>query len=603
MVLLEQLSLAILSGMHMSSGNSDTTGDGLVVQYATTAQRVQTQSTCKSLLDQVLAASQIQVDSIRPNMHGRDDESFPKDSLASTSVGPLQQFCAAARKAIGRADITESTEGRGSQSRSEFEQKSNDDRRSALIELLSIWYGNNLPESVDELKKSFLADIARIDLIVEQQVNLVLHHPRFQKLEASWLGLRWLVDEVIEGANVRIRLLNVRLNELSKDLERAVEFDQSHFFEKVYEAEFGSPGGEPYGLLVGDFELAPGANQDHLELLRRISHTAAAAFAPFVCGTAPEMFGLSEFRPMERSIDYERLFSQKTYQSWRSFREDEDSRFVAMVLPRVLRRLPHNDTALNRVRTNMGFVENTHPDDIPIRFREDVSSRNGKNYLWGNAAYPFAGVIIRGYAESGWFSDIRGVQRDSDGGGLLTTLPSHSFGTDRSGLVPKTSTDVVITDTLEKTLSDQGFISLCHCRDTEFSAFYSVPSIQRAKQYDTAAATMNARISSMLQYMLSVSRFTHYLKCIVRDKVGSFKTPADCERLLGNWLSRYVTPDADASLRVKSARPLREASVQVREIPGKPGLYSSTIKLWPHYELDELLASVQLRTQVAQRRN
>lgn len=590
----------------MSSDSPDIAASGTVTQYADAAEPPSGAPQLSSLLGSVLAGTPAVAAHYSPPLERRRSKRRKKAAVEAPAEEPLETFRRLARRVVSPVDTdADRIDGDSADRRPDGEQiaQRKAGQQQALTQLLSLWYGGQPPENVKQLRRSFQADIARIDELIETQVNAILHNERFQQLEASWRGLEWLVDQVPDGANIRVRALNVSLRELSRDLERAIDFDQSQLFQKVYEEEFGTPGGEPYGLLIGDYELAPGASLEHLEALRRVSHTAAAAFAPFVCGTAPEMFGLSEYRPLERSIDYERLFSQKRFLPWRSFRNDEDARFVGLALPRVLRRLPHDDTALSRLQTSLGYVENRYPDDIPIRFREDVSARGGADYLWGNAAYALGGVVIRAFAESGWFADIRGVQRDVEGGGLLTTLPSHSFGTDRSGLIPKSSTDVIVTDMLEKTLSEQGFISLCHCKDTEFSAFYSTPSTQKAKQYDTLAASMNARISAMLQYMLCVSRFTHYVKCIVRDKVGSFKTPEDCERLLSDWLADYVTDDAEASAPIKAKRPLREASVQVREVPGKPGTYDSVIRLWPHYELDELTASVQLRTQVSQRRN
>ncbi|MFT5322562.1 MAG: type VI secretion system protein ImpD [Planctomycetaceae bacterium] len=585
----------------MSSEEPDIMADGTVTHYAESPSSVTAPPAFSSLLDSVLAATPAVASHFSTQASGKvSSQSSTSAETPLPTVGPLDSFRSLAQEVIARFETDPDTTHNTRKQTEGLDQHSRDRRESAQ-KLLSLWYGDSRPENITALRRSFQSDIARIDDLIEKQVNAILHHERFQQLEASWSGLRWLVNEVPDGANIRVRALNVKLRELSRDLERAVDFDQSSLFQKIYEDEFGTPGGEPYGLLIGDYELAPGRNLDHLETLRQISHTAAAAFAPFITGTAPEMFGLSEYRLLERSIDYGRLFSQKSYLPWRSFRNDDDSRFVALTLPRVLRRLPHNDTALERLQSSMGFVENRYPNDIPIRFREDVSKKGGGNYLWGNAAYALGGVVVRAFADTGWFADIRGVQRDVEGGGLVTTLPSNSFGTDRSGLIPKTSTNVIVTDMLEKTLADQGFISLCHCKDTEYSAFYSTPSIQKARQYDTLSATMNARISAMLQYMLCASRFAHYVKCIVRDNVGSFKSPEDCERLLEDWLADYVT-DADASSRVKAGRPLREASVQVREIPGKPGAYDTVIRLWPHYELDELVASVQLRTQVSQRK-
>lgn len=458
----------------------------------------------------------------------------------------------------------------------------------SLAKSIALWIGANVPRSKAKLARSLSRDIALLDTLLSDQLNAIIHHPRFQKIEASWHGLRYLVDQVQEGSNVRIRALNVSWKELARDAEHAIEFDQSQLFRKVYSEEFGSPGGVPFSVLVGDYEIRPGLDRRHpiddIATLRSISQVAAAAFAPFVAAAHPAMFGLEDFSGLERSINLERVFSQNEYLPWRSFRQEEDSRFVGLVAPRVLWRLPYDD---NNARVD-GF-----------RFEEDLAEPKGTRYLWGNAAYAFGAVLVRAFAESGWLADIRGVRRGFESGGLVTGLPVHSFATDKHNLIQKSSTDVVVTDMLEKTLSELGFVPLCHCKDTEFSAFYSNASVQKPKVYDRPAATANARISAMLQYMLCVSRFSHYLKVIARDKIGTFGEARDCESYLTNWLTRYVNPDASASTDVKARYPLREAKVLVRESRAAPGKYNCVIHLWPHYELDDLTASIRVRSELA----
>jgi type VI secretion system ImpC/EvpB family protein len=299
------------------------------------------------------------------------------------------------------------------------------------------------------------------------------------------------------------------------------------------------------------------------------------------------MFAVDDFSDLEHTLDHARNFQHVDYVKWNALRKSEDSRFLGLTLPRVLMRLPYED-------------DGTRTD--AFCFREDVSGPDRSKYLWGNAAYAFASVLIRSYADSGWLADIRGVQRNVESGGLVTGLPVHHFGTDKSRVAVKSSTDIVITDSLERQLSELGFISLCDCQDTEYSAFYSNQSIQEPKHYDRPAASANARLSTMLQYMLCVSRFAHYIKVLGRDKVGTFGEAQELEQFLQSWIVRYVTSDAEASPQVKARFPLREASVNIREQPGKPGTYQCIMHLAPHYELDELRASVRVSTELAQPR-
>jgi type VI secretion system ImpC/EvpB family protein len=424
--------------------------------------------------------------------------------------------------------------------------------------------------------------IAQLDQMLSAQVQVILHHPDFQKIEGSWRGLRYLVEQVDMSENIRVRVLNVSRRELAKDFERAIEFDQSQLFRKVYENEFGMPGGEPFGALLGDFEFAN--HPADLALLEQIGGVAAAAFSPFVGAASPALFGLEEFSQFERGIDLEKVFAQLDYLKWRALRDKEDSRFVGLTLPRVLARLPYEDDG-SRVD---GFC-----------FREDVAGPDRRKYLWANACYAFGAVLVRAFAKGGWLAHICGVQRDAESNGLVAGLPVHSFSTDKRGVASKTSTEVVITDQQEPDFSELGFMPLCACKDSEYSAFYTCHSIQKPKVYDEPAATANSRISAMLKYIFCASRFAHYLKVIARDRIGSFAEPRECEMFLHNWLHRYVTADSQASPMVKAKLPLREARVQVVPRPGKAGSYYCTLQLWPHYELDELTATIRLTTELS----
>jgi type VI secretion system protein ImpD len=459
------------------------------------------------------------------------------------------------------------------------------------LRALALWSGCSL-QSLADCRAAILPrlhrDIARIDALLNAQVNALLHHERFQRLEASWRGLRYLVEQADGAEGVKVRVLSATWKDLARDFERAIEFDQSSFFRKVYSEEFDTPGGEPFGLLLGDFEVWPRPAAEHpyddMAVLAALSQVAAAAFAPFVAGVHPAMFGLDDFSELEQALNLPRTFDQLEYLKWKSFRDSEDSRFVGLVLPRVLTRLPYEDDS-SRVD---GF-----------RFHEETGAPGCREYAWGNAVYAFGAVAVRAFAESGWLATIGGVRPGLLTGGLVAGLPAHSFATDKSQIAVKCSTDVLLDDYKEQELGELGFVPLCHCADTEFSAFYTSPSTQKPRKYDEPAATTNARISAMLQYVLCVSRFAHYLKVVARDKLGSFSDAAACEDYLHRWIHQYVVADSTASMEVKAAYPLREAGIRVRESPAKPGSYHCTAHLWPHFELDGLTASIRVTAELA----
>jgi type VI secretion system ImpC/EvpB family protein len=474
-------------------------------------------------------------------------------------------------------------------------------REPSPWQAIRVWLGLSPDQIVpdrSEITAKLSRDIARIDDLISTQLNAILHHRRFQKLEASWRGLQFLVGGLPEGDAIKIRVLNISWQELTQDQDRALEFDQSQLFRKVYESEFGHPGGEPFGVLLGDYEIYHRPSEDHpfagdVETLGKIGSVAAAAFAPFIAGVHPSFFGLDHYSELERPLNLPRTFEQLEYLKWRSLRQTEDSRFVGLVLPRVLIRLPYGPR---------GSV------DAGIGFREDVGGADRSNYLWANAIYAFGSILLRAFAASGWLADIRGVrQGKGEGGkricledaGLVTGLPVHSFMTDRDGLAYKCSTEVIITDEQEKGLDDLGFIPLCHCHDTEYSAFYACSSIQKPAVHDDETVTANARISAMLHYMLCVSRFSHYIKVISRDKIGAMTGPEEVEDYLRQWLRTYITANDSGGPEVKAKYPLREAKVQVRERRDQPGTYQCVIHLRPHYQLEQMRTSLRLSTELA----
>ncbi len=432
--------------------------------------------------------------------------------------------------------------------------------------------------------------VSEIDRLLNLQLNTVLHHPRFQKLESSWRGLQMLVNSAGQygGRQVLVKAINITWKEIQRDFERANEFDNSDLFKKIYEEEFGSPGGKPFGVLIGDYEIHPRPTSEHpfddITILGHLAGIAAASFCPFVCAASPSLFGVDYFQALERDLNLANGFQSAEFVKWRSLRKMEDSRFVGLALPRILMREPYE------FRSVGGFC-----------FQEDVAGRSIENYLWGNAAFAWGQVLIRSFLETGWLADIRGTERNRDGGGLLTTLPSLSFGTDKAGIAIRPSTDLIVTDIQEAEFARLGFLPLCQCHGTQFQAYYSSQSIQEPAVYDSEVATANANISTMLQYMLCVSRFAHYLKVIARDAVGSLSEPEALQTQLDAWLKEYVTPDDSATPETKARRPLRQAEVSVTRDPGKPGAYNCKFSLLPHYQLDELSAAIRLQTTLENR--
>jgi type VI secretion system protein ImpC len=417
------------------------------------------------------------------------------------------------------------------------------------------------------------ARIAQIDHLLSIQLNEILHHPEFQKLEGSWRGLKYMLDQSETSDMLKIKVLNCSKKELLRDLQRAPEFDQSALFKKVYEEEFGIFGGAPFGALLGDYEFGKGP--EDLELLEKISNTASAAHAPFLTAASPELFNMESFSNLDAPRDIGKIFDTTEYAKWKSFRQSEDSRYVALTLPHILMRLPYGK-------------DNVQVDGF--NYEEAVDGTDHSKYLWGNAAWALGSKLTQSFAQFSWCASIRGVE----GGGLVEGLPAHTFRTDEGDVALKCPTEIAISDRREKELADQGFAPLVHCKGTDYAAFFSVQSAQKPKLYDKEAANANARLSAQLPYILAVSRFAHYLKAMMRDKIGSFMSRVECERFLNQWITNYVTPDDNASASTKASHPLREASIEVSEVPGKPGAYRAVAFLKPHFQLDELSVSLRL---------
>ncbi|MBZ2184137.1 MAG: type VI secretion system contractile sheath large subunit [Bryobacter sp.] len=415
--------------------------------------------------------------------------------------------------------------------------------------------------------------IAEIDHLLSIQLNEILHHADFQKLEGSWRGLRHMVFNSNTSSNLKIRVMNATKKDLLRDMQRAPEFDQSALFKKMYEEEYGVFGGAPYGAIIGDYEF--GKHPEDVELLEKISNVAAASHAPFFTAAGPSLLNLEAWTQIDAPRDLSKIFDSTEYAKWKSFRQSEDSRYVGLCLPRTLGRLPYG--------------RDTRPID-EFNYEEAVDGTDHSKYCWSNAAYSMGTRLADSFMKHGMCVAIRGVE----GGGLVEGLPVHNFATDQGDVVMKCPTETPITDRREKELADLGFIPLCHCKGTDYAAFFSLQSAQKAKIYDDDKANANSRLSTQLPYIMAVSRFAHYLKSMMRDKIGSFMSRSDAELFLNSWITNYVTPDDTASPAMKAKCPLREARIDVVEVPGKPGVYKAVAFLRPHFQLDELTVSLRL---------
>ncbi|MGE3651912.1 MAG: type VI secretion system contractile sheath large subunit, partial [Reyranellaceae bacterium] len=425
---------------------------------------------------------------------------------------------------------------------------------------------------------------AGIDRVLSVLVAEIIHHPRFPRLEASWRGVLW-VARLSDGLKtVKIRILNLSWRDLARDLDRAIEFDQSEIFDRVYTQEFDMPGGEPFGLIVADYE--PSKHPKDLETLRALAGVVAAPHAPTVLGCSPAMFGIDRFRELVPTIDLTGMFQRPEFAAWRSLRSGtDDTRYLGIVFPRVLMRLPY----LPDGSRADGFV-----------YRETAHAQEARNWLWGSAAYAFAAVCIRSFATYAWFGDIRGAGRDRTGGGLVEELPLPWFGTDRPGVAPRHPVETILTERQERELSELGFIPLMTARLTSYVVFNSSQAIWMPTRYDKAAARANARLSSMLQQILCASRFAHYIKVIARDIIGATTTPEQCQKRLSDWIYNYTMGDTDTSLEMKAKYPLHKAQIEIKELPAKPGHYALIARLQPQFQLDEMGATFNLISTVRQ---
>jgi type VI secretion system protein ImpC len=432
----------------------------------------------------------------------------------------------------------------------------------------------------DDAIQSIQSIIAQIDKKLTDQVNLILHHADYQKLEGTWRGLHYMVNNTETDEMLKIRVMNISKNELGKTLKKfkGTSWDQSPLFKKLYEEEFGQFGGEPFGCLMGDyyFDHSP---QD-VDLLGQIAQISAASHAPFITGLAPSTLQMDSWGELANPRDLTKIFSTPDYAAWRSLRDSDDSIYLGLAMPRFLSRLPYG--------------AKTDPVE-DFDFEEDTEAANSNNYTWSNAAYAMATNINRSFKLYGWCSRIRGIES----GGAVEGLPVHTFPTDDGGVDMKCPTEIAISDRREAELAKSGFMPLIHKKNSDFAAFIGAQSLHKPAEYDDPDATANANLAARLPYLFATCRFAHYLKCIVRDKIGSFKERDDMERWLNSWISNYVlTNPGLASEEDKAIRPLSAAEVVVEEVEGNPGYYASKFYLRPHYQLEGLTVSLRLTSKL-----
>jgi type VI secretion system protein ImpC len=461
------------------------------------------------------------------------------------------------------------------------------DRAEELIKALTEEALKGTVTFSKNLSLTFDRAIAEIDRKVSEQLNQVMHHPRFTQLEGSWRGLHYLVMNSETSTSLKIRMLQMSKKELSRDLQRAVEFDQSQLFKKIYENEFGTPGGEPYGTLVGDYEWT--AHPDDVETLRLVSNVAAGAFAPFISGVGAGMFGMQDWRELSKPRDLAKIFETQEYAKWRSYRETEDSRFVNLVMPRVIARLPYGAATK--------AIEEFDYEEAPKNADGTAKAMDHNHYCWMNAAYVMAQRMTDAFAQYGFCTAIRGAE----GGGKVTNLPNHVFVSDDGDMDAKCPTEIGITDRREAELSGLGFLPLCHYKNTDYAVFFGAQSTQKPKKYDRPEATANAAISARLPYLMATSRFAHYLKVMARDKIGSFMEASDCENWLNRWIQNFVNPMEGAGQEARAKYPLREARIEVKEVPGKPGVYNAVAHLRPWLQMEELTTSMRMVARIPQK--
>jgi type VI secretion system protein ImpC len=459
----------------------------------------------------------------------------------------------------------------------EFKPKSAD-AKSAVVTAVQTLAQQALSATAlvsDDAIKTIQAIIAEIDKKLSEQINKIMHHEDFKSLEGSWRGLHHLVNNTETDEKLKIRVLNISKKDVGKTIKKykGTAWDQSPLFKKLYEDEFGTPGGEPYGCLIGDYYF------DHsppdVEILAGMAQIAAAAHAPFISAGSPTVMNMDSWQQLGDPRDLTKIFQTPEYAAWRSLRDSDDAKYIGLTMPRFLSRIPYGSK--------------TNPVE-EFAFEEDTEGADHNKYVWSNSAYAMGTNITRSFKLYGWCSRIRGAES----GGMVDGLPVHTFPTDDGGVDMKCPTEIAITDRREAELAKNGFMPLSHWKNTDYGVFVGAQSLQKPTEYDDPDATANANLAARLPYLFATCRFAHYLKCMVRDKIGSFKERSDMESWLNNWISKFVTVMPNASEEIKARYPLAEAKVEVLEVPGNPGYYTSKFYLRPHYQLEGLTVSLRL---------
>lgn len=419
--------------------------------------------------------------------------------------------------------------------------------------------------------------VAALDKTISRQVNQILHHPDFQKLESAWRGLHYMVNNTETDTSLKIRVMNISKKDATKSLKkfRGTSWDQSPLFKKVYGAEFDQLGGSPYGMLVGDYEFSHQA--DDVDLLTDFAKIASAAHAPFISAASSNLLDMDSWQELSNPRDLAKVVDAPTHAKWNGFRDSLDSAYVGLTAPRVLGRLPY------------GGKHGQSCDDYEA-FVEEVDGKDHSKYLWMNSAYAMGTNIARAFKLYGWCSRIRGVES----GGTVEGLPVHNFPTDDGGTDMKCPTEIAIGDRREQEMAGLGLMPLIHRKGTDQATYISAQSVNRPIKYQKEEDNANAQLTARLQYMFAMCRFAHYMKVMVRDKIGSFKERADMEKYLNDWITNYVTTDSGASETVKAEYPLAEARVEVADVKGNPGFYTAKFFLRPHFQLEGLKANLHL---------
>ena len=436
--------------------------------------------------------------------------------------------------------------------------------------------------------KTVTAAVKAIDAVISKQLAAIMHDEEFQKLEGSWRGLHYLVNKTETGESLKLRVLNCSKRELFKDFDKATEFDQSALFKMIYESEFGSPGGAPYGALIGDYEFEN--HPDDLALLENVAGVAAAALCPFLSAASPRMLGFGSWQELTRPRDLKTIVDSVEYAKWNSFRDHDDSRFVVLTMPRTLARLPYGK--------NTKRIDDFDFEEVALGPKGESITVPHDQYCWMNTAYVLGTKLTAAFATTSFCTAIRGYEN----GGLVEGLPAHIFSTDMGDVDLKCPTEIAITDRRSKEISDMGFLSLDHYKGKDYAVFFGGQTAQRAKKYDRTDATENAQICARLPYVMAASRFSHYLKVMGRDWIGSFKEAEDLGRELDRWIHNYVSADPNPSEETRARLPLREAKVEVKPVAGRSGAYDAVVWLRPWLQLEELTASMRMVARIPQKR-